>query len=269
MSEPRILDGKAASAKIGEALAARVAQLGRAPRLAILRVGEDPRSAAYIARKRAFGREIGAEATLETLPATATQAELEAAVVRLGADAANDGVLVQLPAASLDGYAAAALVPAAKDIDGLAPGTSFVPATARGAAALLEAYGIPIARRRVAVVGQSRVAGAPIAALARAAGAEVSVADIGTLDLAAVTRPAEIVFSAAGKPGLLTAGHLAPGAVVVDVGTTSGPDGRLLGDLAPEARAHLAAYSPVPGGAGPMTVAALFQNLLDAALARR
>lgn len=253
------------AARLCAELAERVAALGRAPRLAILRVGEDPRSAAYIRRKRAFGAEIGCDVTLETLPESTTQAALEAAVRAAGEDAANDGVILQLPAGSLDGYAAAALVPPEKDVDGLAPGTAFVSPIALAVGELLGAYGVDPAGQPVAVVGQSRLAGAPIAEFLRARGAPVSVADEATPDLAAVTRPAAIVVSAVGKPGLLTSAHLALGSVVIDVGTTPGPDGKLLGDLAPEARPNLAAYSPVPGGVGPLTVACLFANLLAAA----
>ncbi len=265
---PQILEGRPVAARLCGELAERVDALGRAPRLAIVRVGEDPRSAAYISRKRAFGAEIGADVTLETLPDSTAQTELEAAVVAAGSDASNDGVILQLPTAGLDGYAAAALVPPAKDVDGLAPGSGFVSATALAAAELLAAYGIDVAGKRVAVVGQSRLAGAPIAELLRDRGALVSIADDQTTDLSAVTLPAEIVVSAVGEPGLLTAAHLSPGATVIDVGTTPGPDGKLLGDLNPAAYPILAAYSPVPGGVGPMTVAMLFSNLLSAAEAR-
>jgi methylenetetrahydrofolate dehydrogenase (NADP+)/methenyltetrahydrofolate cyclohydrolase len=269
VSEPKILDGRAPAATVAAALAARVRALGRAPRLAIIRVGEDPRSAAYIRRKQKFGAEIGAEVTLETLPGSASQAELEAAVSRAGKDLGNDGVILQLPAGALDGYAAAALVPAAKDVDGLAPGSPFVPATARAVADLIGFYALPVVGVRAAVVGQSRLVGLPVAALLRRLGASVDVADESTADLGAVTRPASLVVSAAGKPGLLAADLLAPGATVIDVGTTPGPDGRLRGDLDPAACPALDAYSPVPGGVGPVTVAALFANLLDAAEAGR
>lgn len=265
MNEPKILDGRAVASQVGAALAVRVRALGRAPRLAIIRVGEDPRSAAYIRRKQKFGAEIGAEVTLETLPVTATQAELEAAVARAGALPENDGVLLQLPPLALDGYAAAELVPPQKDVDGLVPGSPFVSATALAVAELLSAHGIELAGERVAVVGQSRIVGLPFAALARERGAAVSTADEFTVDLGAVTRAAEIVVVAVGKPGLITAGHLASGAIVVDVGTTPGLDGALLGDLDPAAYPNLSAYSPVPGGVGPVTVAMLFSNLLSAA----
>ncbi len=262
---PKILEGRSVAARACAELAERVTALGRGPRLAIVRVGEDPRSAAYIERKQAFAGEIGAGVVLQTLPESASQAELEAAVIAAGADGANDGVILQLPAASLDGYAAAALVPPAKDVDGLAPGSPFVSATALAVAELLDAHGVDVAGKRLAVVGQSRLAGAPIAELMRGRGATVSTADDQTADLSAVTLPAEIVISAVGKPGLLTAAHLSPGATAIDVGTTAGPDGKLLGDLNLAARSALAAYSPVPGGVGPLTVAALFSNLLLAA----
>jgi methylenetetrahydrofolate dehydrogenase (NADP+)/methenyltetrahydrofolate cyclohydrolase len=250
-------------------LSARVQALPRAPRLAIIRVGEDPRSAAYIRRKRAFGEKIGAEVALETLPESTTQVELEAAVIRAGGDPENDGVLLQLPAGSLDGYAAAALVPLEKDVDGLAPGSPFPSATAAAVVELLNFYCIGLAARRVAVVGQSRLVGVPFAEMARAAGAQVSVADIATADLRAVTADAEVVVAAVGKPGLISADIVAAGATVIDVGTTLGPDGKLLGDLDPAAVSKLAAYSPVPGGVGPVTVASLLSNLLDAAERRR
>jgi methylenetetrahydrofolate dehydrogenase (NADP+)/methenyltetrahydrofolate cyclohydrolase len=267
--EAKILDGRPIAEAARVALADRVRALGRAPRLAIVRVGEDPRSAAYIARKQKFGDEIGVGVTIETVSESVTQAELEAAVRAAGESAANDGVILQLPAGALDGYAAAALVPPGKDVDGLAPGSPFAPATARAVADILGFYSIPVAGARAAVVGQSRLVGVPVAALLRRLGAAVSVADVSTADLGAVTRPAALVVSAAGKPGLLSADLLAAGATVIDVGTTPGPDGRLLGDLDPAARPRLAAYSPVPGGVGPVTVAALFANLLDAAESRR
>lgn len=265
MSEPKILDGRAVANRIRDDLAARVRALGRAPRLAIVRVGEDPRSAVYIRRKQKFGAEIGAEVTLETLPEPSSQAALEAAVSRAAADSENDGILLQLPAGSLDGYAAADLVPPEKDVDGLGARSRFGAATALAALALLEAYGVKVEGRRLAVVGQSRLVGVPLAALARRAGAAVSVADVSTADLGAVTRPAEIVVSAVGKPGLISADLLSPGAAVVDVGTTPGPDGTLLGDLDPSARTVCGAYSPVPGGVGPVTVATLLANLVSAA----
>lgn len=262
---PQILEGRPVAARVCGDLAERVDALGRSPRLAIIRVGEDPRSAAYIGRKQAFAEEIGAEVALQTLPESATQAELEVAVVAAGADDANDGVILQLPAANLDGYSAAALVPPGKDVDGLAPGSPFVSATALAVAELLDAHGVGVEGKRVAVVGQSRLAGAPIAELMRERGAIVSTADDQTVDLASVTLPAEIVVSAVGKPGLLTAAHLSPGATVIDVGTTAGSDGKLLGDLAASACPTLAAYSPVPGGVGPLTVAMLLSNLVLAA----
>lgn len=264
-SSPKILDGLAVADAIAARLSGRAKALPRPPRLAIIRVGEDPRSAAYIRRKRAFGEKIGAEVTLETLPDSVTQAELETAIIRAGSGEENDGVLLQLPAGNLDGYAAAALVPLEKDVDGLAPGSPFPSATAAAVIELLSFYGIGLAGRRVAVVGQSRLVGAPLAEMARAAGARVSVADISTESLGAVTADAEVVVAAVGKPGLISADIVAAGAIVIDVGTTPGSDGKLLGDLDPDAISKLAAYSPVPGGVGPVTVASLLSNLLDAA----
>jgi methylenetetrahydrofolate dehydrogenase (NADP+)/methenyltetrahydrofolate cyclohydrolase len=265
VSETKILDGRGPAAVIRAELAARVRALGRAPKLAIVRVGEDPRSTAYIERKVAFGQEIGAEVAVVTLPSASGQSALEAATATAASDPSVDGVIVQLPAGELDGYGAAALLPPEKDVDGLVPGSAFTPATALAVARLLDAHGIALGGKRVAVVGQSRLVGKPFAALARERGATVSTADISTLDLATVTRPAEVVVVAVGKPRLLGPEHLAAGAAVVDVGTTVDAEGKVWGDVDPGAYGQLAAYSPVPGGVGPMTVAALFQNLLLAA----
>jgi methylenetetrahydrofolate dehydrogenase (NADP+)/methenyltetrahydrofolate cyclohydrolase len=274
-----LLDGRRLAGEIELRLAAVIAasleQAGRPPGLAVLRVGDDPASGVYVANKeKACGR-IGIRNLGAHLPAAAPAAEVLATIERLNADPAVDGILLQLPlpAGLTEGPLLAAIDPE-KDADGLhtlnlgrllkgEPGPrSCTPA---GVMVLLARAGVALPGKRAVVVGRSILVGRPMALMLQAADATVSVAHSRTVDLAALTRQAEVLVVAAGRPGMIGAEHVSPGAVVVDVGIHRRPEGGLCGDVRFEAVEPLAAaITPVPGGVGPMTVAMLLVNTVVA-----
>ena len=272
------LDGKQHAAAIEERLrttiAGRQAAIGRPPGLAVLRVGDDPASGVYVANKeKACGR-VGITSLGAHLPAAAPAAEVLAAVQRLNADPTCDGILLQLPLpAGLDEGPLLLAIDPEKDADGLhtlnlgrllkgEPGPrSCTPA---GVMALLAAAGVELAGKRAVVVGRSILVGQPMALMLQAANATVSVAHSRTADLAALTRQAEVLVVAAGRPRMIGAEHVQPGAVVVDVGIHRTDTG-LCGDVRFEEVEPIAsAISPVPGGVGPMTVTMLLVNTVVA-----
>jgi methylenetetrahydrofolate dehydrogenase (NADP+)/methenyltetrahydrofolate cyclohydrolase len=275
----RLLDGRALAARLEQRLTAVVAAhlpaIGRPPGLAVLRVGDDPASGVYVANKeKACGRvgiaNLGGHLTSGT-PAATVLARIQA----LNADPAVDGILLQLPLpAGLDERPLLEAIDPAKDADGLhtlnlghllkgEPGPrSCTPA---GVMALLADADVALSGRRAVVVGRSILVGQPMALMLQAADATVTVAHSRTADLAALTRQAEVLVVAAGRPQLIGAEHVAPGAVVVDVGIHRRPEGGLCGDVrAAEVEPIAAALSPVPGGVGPMTVAMLLVNTVVA-----
>jgi methylenetetrahydrofolate dehydrogenase (NADP+)/methenyltetrahydrofolate cyclohydrolase len=272
------LDGKQLAAAIEERLrttiAGRQAAIGRPPGLAVLRVGDDPASGVYVANKeKACGR-VGITSLGAHLPAAAPAAEVLAAVQRLNADPTCDGILLQLPLpAGLDEGPLLMAIDPEKDADGLhtlnlgrllkgeqGP-RSCTPA---GVMALLAAAGVELAGKRAVVVGRSILVGQPMALMLQAANATVSVAHSRTADLAALTRQAEVLVVAAGRPRMIGAEHVQPGAVVVDVGIHRTDTG-LCGDVRFEEVEPIAsAISPVPGGVGPMTVTMLLVNTVVA-----
>jgi methylenetetrahydrofolate dehydrogenase (NADP+) / methenyltetrahydrofolate cyclohydrolase len=275
----RILDGKATAAVIREDLTRRVAALARAgtvPGLGTILVGDDPGSRAYVAGKHRDSAQVGIASIRRDLPADATQEQVEAVVDELNADPACTGYIVQLPLPSgLDAHRVLLRMDPAKDADGLHPVNlgrlvlgepGPLPATPRGIVELLRRYDIPIAGADVTVVGRGITVGRTLGLLLtrRSENATVALTHTGTKDLAGHTRRGDIVVVAAGRPGLLTADMVRPGAAVLDVGITR-TDAGLVGDVAPGV-AEVAGYlAPVPGGVGPMTRAMLLANLVDAA----
>ena len=272
------LDGKQLAAAIEERLrttiAGRQAAIGRPPGLAVLRVGDDPASGVYVSNKeKACGR-VGITSLGAHLPAAAPAAEVLAAVQRLNADPTCDGILLQLPLpAGLDEGPLLLAIDPEKDADGLhtlnlgrllkgEPGPrSCTPA---GVMALLAAAGVELAGKRAVVVGRSILVGQPMALMLQAADATVSVAHSRTADLADLTRQADVLVVAAGRPRMIGAEHVRPGAVVVDVGIHRTDTG-LCGDVRFEEVEPIAgAISPVPGGVGPMTVTMLLVNTVVA-----
>ena len=273
------LDGKLLAREVEGRLKTLVestsAKVGRPPGLAVLRVGDDPASAVYVANKeKACGRigvsSFGAHLTAETSPA-----EVLRTIEALNADARVDGILLQLPLpAGLDEGPLLKAIDPEKDADGLhtlnlgrllkaEPGPrSCTPA---GVMAMLRSQGIDPAGKRAVVIGRSILVGQPMALMLQAANATVTIVHSRTADLAVHTREAEIVVVAAGRPGIIGAEHIRPGAAVVDVGIHRKPEGGLCGDVrADEVEPIASALSPVPGGVGPMTVTMLLLNTVVA-----
>ncbi len=276
----RILDGKALGARLRADLAARIATLPFKPGLRVVRVGEDPASGVYVRNKDRAAAEAGFDSATIHLPETTTEADLLAEITRLNADPAVDGILVQLPLpAHIRAEAAIAAVDPRKDVDGFHPLNAgrlaagepgLVPCTPRGVMHLLAEAGVTLRGARALVLGRSQIVGRPMAQLLLGADCTVTIAHSRTRDLPAECRRAEILVAAAGRAEMVRGDWIAPGAVVIDVGINRLADGKLVGDVAyAEAVGHAGAITPVPGGVGPMTIACLLENTLEAALARR
>ncbi len=275
-----LIDGKAVAARLRARIAARAALLPFRPGLRVVRVGEDPASGVYVRNKDRAAQEAGFDSATIHLPATASEAELLATIARLNADPAVDGILVQLPLpAHIRADAAIEAVDPAKDVDGfhsvnaglLAAGRpGLVPCTPKGVMHLLAEAGIGLAGARALVLGRSQIVGRPMAQLLLGADCTVTLAHSRTRDLGAECRRAEILVAAVGRPAMVRGEWVAEGATVIDVGINRLPDGRLVGDVEFDAASRRArAITPVPGGVGPMTIACLLENTLDAAIARR
>ncbi len=275
----KILDGKAAAAAIKDELRVRVDALrarGVVPGLGTILVGDDPGSRWYVNGKHKDCAEVGIESIRIDLPASATQAEVEAAVDQLNADPACTGYIVQLPLPrGLDENAVIGRIDPAKDADGLTPTNlgwlvlgkpAPLPCTPRGIIELLRRHDVPIAGQHVVVVGRGITVGRPMGLLLtrRSENATVTLCHTGTVDLAAEVSRADIVVAAAGVPGIITADMVKPGAALLDVGV-SRVDGKIAGDVAPEAWDVAGWVSPNPGGVGPMTRALLLANVVDSA----
>ena len=272
-----ILDGKALAAQVRAEVAARVAARPRSPGLAVVLVGEDPASAVYVRSKDRAARQAGIAARTVRLPATTTEAALLAEIRALNDDRLVDGILVQLPLPKgLRTDAVLDAIDPAKDVDGLTPTNAgllasgrqgLVPCTPKGIMRLLAQT--PLAGARAVVLGRSVLVGRPAAALLTAADATVTLAHSRTRDLVALCRSAEVLIAAIGRAEMVRGDWIAPGATVIDVGINRTADGRLVGDVAYAQAATVAgAITPVPGGVGPMTIACLLENTLEAALTR-
>jgi methylenetetrahydrofolate dehydrogenase (NADP+)/methenyltetrahydrofolate cyclohydrolase len=275
-----ILDGRALAQELRAEAQAAIAELreriGRAPGLAVVQVEGDAASSRYVRSISKLCDTVGAAFRLELLPATAAQPELDAVIAALNGDPAMDGVLIQLPLpAGLSAEQAIMGLDYRKDIDGVHPinagllaqgRAAFAPNTPAGGMELLRRYGVELRGKRAAVVGRSAIVGRPMAQLLTLADATVTVCHSRTADLGAVLRECELVCVAAGRPGLVTAEMIRPGAVVVDFGTNVREDGSLVGDVEFASVAEVAgAITPVPGGTGPVTNAMLIKNLIIAA----
>ncbi len=284
------IDGIAVAAKVMEETRLRIAALaqrGITPGLAVVLVGDDPASRAYVRSKDRKAAELGLHSVKKELKADTTQAELLAVVAELNADPSIHGILVQSPPPPhIDEAEIVKAIDPRKDVDGFHPvnvaklamedPTGFVPCTPLGCIRLLMEAGIETAGRKAVVVGRSMIVGKPMALLLMKRGpggdATVTIAHSRTRDLAEVTREADIVIAAIGRPHFLGADHIREGAVVIDVGINriedpSHPKGyRLVGDVDYDAVVEkCAAITPVPGGVGPMTIAMLMSNCVTAA----
>jgi len=275
-----LLDGKAAAQQIRIELTARVAALAAAglrPGLGTVLVGEDPGSAAYVRGKHRDCAEVGISSIRRDLPATASQAEVEAAVDELNADPACTGYIVQLPLPrGLDPNAMLARMDPAKDADGLHPTNlgwlvlgreAPLPCTPRGCVDLLQRYGVRLPGAEVVVLGRGVTVGRPLGLLLtrRQENATVTLCHTGTRDLSAHLQRADIIVVGAGVPGLVQAHDVKPGAAVLDVGISRTEAG-MVGDVDQAGVREVAGFvSPNPGGVGPMTRAMLLTNVVEAA----
>ncbi|WP_156680175.1 bifunctional methylenetetrahydrofolate dehydrogenase/methenyltetrahydrofolate cyclohydrolase FolD [Sphingomonas profundi] len=278
-----IIDGKAFAARLRARVAAAVPAFadaaGRVPGLAVVLVGDDPASAVYVRAKARMTAEAGMAGFEHRLPAATDQAALLDLVRRLNADPAVDGILVQLPLPGhVDEAAVIAAIDPAKDVDGFTPENAgrlatglpgFVPCTPLGCLMLLKDRLGDLAGLDAVVIGRSNIVGKPMARLLLAESCTVTVAHSRTRDLPAAIGRADIVVAAVGRPAMVQAAWLKPGATVIDVGINriDAGDGRtmLVGDVDPAAADVAGAITPVPGGVGPMTIAVLLRNTLVAA----
>jgi methylenetetrahydrofolate dehydrogenase (NADP+)/methenyltetrahydrofolate cyclohydrolase len=277
-----VIDGKAVAQTVRERVAAEISelaqQLGRPPGLATVLVGDDPASAIYVRRKREACEEVGIRSFHHEPDGSIAQQELLALVRGLNDDAEVDGILVQLPLPDeLDADAVIAAIDPAKDVDGLTATSAgrlargepgLVPCTPSGVMELLASAGVEPEGKEAVIVGRSNLVGRPLISLLLGANATVTVCHSRTRDLAEVCGRAEILIAAAGRPGLVTGEMVREGATVIDVGTNRTDDG-LVGDVDFDSVKEIAAaITPVPGGVGPMTIAMLLANTVQAARMR-
>ncbi len=275
----QIIDGAAIARALRERLRSRVDALrarGVVPGLHVILVGDDPASQVYVRNKTRACTEIGVASSLSQLPAGTAQAELLDRITALNADPAVHGILVQLPLpAHIAAHHIIQAIAPEKDVDGFhlesigalvtgQPG--FVPCTPAGVMVMLEHEGVDLRGKHAVVVGRSNIVGKPLAMLLLAKGATVTICHSQTPDLGAMTLQADILVAATGRLGLISRAMVKPGAVVIDVGINRRPDGKLAGDCDFAGLQGVAArITPVPGGVGPMTIAMLLANTLDAA----
>jgi methylenetetrahydrofolate dehydrogenase (NADP+)/methenyltetrahydrofolate cyclohydrolase len=277
----KILNGAALAKKIKSVLAIEIEYLmkknGRAPKLCIVLVGDDPASASYVKSKQKSCNEIGILCDLNILPYSTSQKELLALIETLNNDPDVDGILVQLPLPKhIDQNAILHTIDYKKDVDGLHPmnvgllnqsNDAIIPCTPKGILSLLRAEDIPITGKHCVVIGRSNLVGKPMAQLMLRENASVTVCHSKTRDLPYLTRQGEILIIAIGHPNLVNADMLKEGAVVVDVGINN-VDGKLVGDIynsidVTNIEKKAVAITPVPGGVGPMTIASLMENVVE------
>lgn len=274
------LDGAALAARLKEQIRLEAASLPRPPMLAVVLAGEDPASQIYVRGKERDCAECGILSRTHRLPADVSQEELLSLASRLNHDKSVDGVLVQLPLPEgLDPRPVLHALAPEKDVDCFHPLNAgllslgeprFLPCTPAGILTLLDEYNVPIRGRRCVIIGRSRLVGRPLAQLLTARDGTVTLCHSRTEDLPFLTRQADVLVCAAGRPGLVTADMVKPGAAVIDVSMNRAPGGTLTGDVDFPAVEPIAGFlTPVPGGVGPMTRACLLQNVLRAARLRQ
>jgi methylenetetrahydrofolate dehydrogenase (NADP+) / methenyltetrahydrofolate cyclohydrolase len=278
----KLIDGRVVAAAVRAEVKAGVdalkAEHNLQPGLATLIVGENPASQTYVRMKHRACEEVGIRSFGHALPATASQTEVEDLVSGLSQRPDVHGILVQLPLPShLNEEPILAAVRLEKDVDGFhplnmgrlaqkGPEPLFLPATPAGVMRLLAWVGVPLAGARAVVIGRSNIVGMPVALLLNRSDCTVTIGHSRSKDLPGLAREADILIAAAGRPFMVKADWVKPGAIVIDVGTNRLEDGRLVGDVAfDEVQAVAGAITPVPGGVGPMTIAMLLSNTLKAA----
>ena len=278
-----IIDGKAVSLAVKEELKARISELAgegkRIPCLAVIIVGDNPASRSYVRGKIKAAEFVGMDSRLIELPENVQEEALLKEIAALNADPLVDGILVQLPLpAHICEDRVIDAISVEKDVDGFHPQNvaalwlgrpCIVPCTPKGIIHLIRSTGVEVSGRKAVVVGRSNIVGKPVAKLLLDLNATVTIAHSRTRDLAALTREADILVAAVGRPRMITGDMVKPGAVVIDVGINRTEDGHLVGDVDFESASAVAGWiTPVPGGVGPMTIAMLMQNTLEAYKAR-
>ena len=273
-----IIDGKQIAQQLKEEMreqvAALSAQYGRKPCLDVIIVGENPASMSYVRSKIKATEYCGFDGELIQLPETVSQEELLRIIGERNENDHVDGILVQLPLPKhIDEQAVIEAISPEKDVDGFHPTNvaklwldqkTIVPCTPMGVMALLEQSGTPLQGRHAVVVGRSNIVGKPVAKLLLDKNCTVTIAHSRTADLAATCREADILVVAVGRPQMITADMVKPGATVIDVGINRIADGRLVGDVDYDSVAPIAgAITPVPGGVGPMTITMLMRNTIE------
>jgi len=279
----QLIDGKSLAkstrARVAEDVQTLTAEHDIVPGLAVILVGDDPASQAYVTMKAKACKEVGFYSIVHEMPETISQEEIIGTIKMMNDNPRIDGILVQLPLPKqIDTDAILEVIDPAKDVDGFHPYNvgrlvtnldAFAPCTPLGVMRMLEHYDIDLQGKDVCVVGASNIVGKPMAALLLNAEATVTITHIYTKDLAAHTRQADLVIVGVGVPGLIKADMIKEGAIVIDIGINKLDNGKLVGDVNFDAVApHCSYITPVPGGVGPMTIAMLMENTLKAARMR-
>ena len=277
--EGKIIDGKEISRQVKEEVKSGVERLkaeGMTPGLAVILVGDDPASAAYVGSKERTTKALGMHSEVIRMDRETSESALLDEITRLNGDPAIHGILVQLPLPEqIDEQRVIAAIHPDKDVDGFHPENAgrlmagmdgFVPCTPLGIMVMLERSGVDLNGKHAVVVGRSNIVGKPMAMLLLQANATVTICHSRTEDLPAITRQADVLVAAVGREGMIGPEHVKDGAVVIDVGINRGEDGKLHGDVDFERVLPAAsAITPVPGGVGPMTIAMLMSNTLKSA----
>ncbi|HEY9766188.1 MAG TPA: bifunctional methylenetetrahydrofolate dehydrogenase/methenyltetrahydrofolate cyclohydrolase FolD [Chroococcales cyanobacterium] len=281
MEMAAMIDGKALALQIEKEIGSEILAIAsrhRAPKLAVVMVGENPASQIYVRNKEKACQRAGIETTTLKLPESASEGELLFLVEELGRNPQVDGILVQLPLpGQISVSKVISAIPPSKDVDGFHPlnlgklligedpASFFRPATPSGILEMLCRYEVPLSGKHAVIVGRSNIVGKPTALMLMEKHATITICHSRSQDLPSLVRNGDIVVAAVGRPNLIKGAWLKPGAVVIDVGMNRLPDNRLVGDVDfAEARDVASLITPVPGGVGPMTIAMLLVNTLKA-----
>ena len=279
-----IIDGKALSLSLKEKMKERIveleAQYGRKPCLAVIIVGDNPASRSYVRGKIKAAEFVGMDSRLVELPEDISEQALLEKIAAINAEDAVDGLLVQLPLPKhINEDRVIDAIDITKDVDGFHPQNvaklwlgrpCIVPCTPKGIIAMIDSTGENISGKKAVVVGRSNIVGKPVAKLLLDRNATVTIAHSRTKDLAAVTREADILVAAVGRPKMIGADMVKPGAVVIDVGINRTEEGKLVGDVDFQSVSEVAGFlTPVPGGVGPMTITMLMENTIECFLAKQ